>query len=440
MLPESRCNRRRFLAGAAAAAGTLTLPYFISASALGQEGRPAPSARVTLGAIGVGGRGTGDLQGLMTDKRVQALAVCDVQTRSRDNAQKIVNQYYGADKEYRGCKPFGDFRELLADKSIDAVMIATPDHWHAITAIEAVKAGKAVYCEKPLSLTIQHGRKMVEAVKRYGAVFQTGTQQRSDQEFRRACELVRNGRVGKLKTIEVEIPGSMSIDGDYFEPVPPGIDYEMWLGPAPMAPYSPKRVDAFGWRWIFDYAGGCVTDWGAHHMDIAQWAMGTTLTGPTEVEGKAVFPTKGLFNTALHWHYEARYENGVTVINFAKDEFRNQYPNGITFTGDKGTLFVARGQIWSKPESILKEQIGPDEIQLYKSDDHYRNFIDAIITKVPPAAPIEEAHRSVSVCHLANIAMRLGRKVRWNPATEQIADDPDASEMLTRPMRAPWRI
>lgn len=439
-MPKSMCNRREFLARAAATAGMVSIPSMVPRSVFAAANRPAASDRIVLGAVGVGGRGRGNLQALMNDPRIQATAVCDVQANHRDAAVKIVEQKYGTDKNFGGCKAFADFRELLADKDIDAVMIATPDHWHAIIAIQAVMAGKAVYCEKPLSLTIQHGRKMVEAVKRYGAIFQTGTQQRSEQRFRRACELIRNGRVGTLQRIEVETPGSMSIDGDYFEPVPPGIDYDMWLGPAPMAPYSPKRVDAFGWRWIFDYAGGCVTDWGAHHMDIAQWAMGTTLTGPVEVEGIAVFPTKGLFNTALHWRYEARYENGVTVINFARDEFRHQYPNGITFIGDKGTLFVNRGQMWSKPESILKEQIGPDEIQLYKSDDHYRNFIDAIISKVPPAAPIEEAHRSVSVCHLANIALRLGRKVCWNPVTEQITDDPEASDMLSRPMRAPWRI
>ena len=430
-------TRRAFLQTAAA---TVALPCVIPSSARAQGAAPAPGDRISIASIGVGGQGTGDMRALMNDPRTHVVAVCDVQEKNRLRAKKAVEDFYGQGKPHSGCTAYNDFREVLARKDIDAVTIGTPDHWHAIIAVQAAAAGKHIYGQKPLALTIDHGRRMVQAVNRYGITFQTGTQQRSEERFRRACELVRNGRVGKVHTIEVEIPGSMSCDGDYFEPVPPGIDYDLWLGPAPDAPYSPKRIDPFGWRWIFDYAGGCVTDWGAHHIDIAQWGLGRTDTGPVEFEGTAVFPTKGLFNTALSWRYTATYADGVKLVCFAKEEFKHQYPNGITFLGDKGTLFVSRGEIWTKPESILKEEIGPSEVRLYKSDDHYRNFIDSILTRRPPAAPIEEAHRSVSVCHLANISLRLGRKVRWNPQTEQILDDPEASQMLTRPLRAPWRL
>lgn len=436
-----KLSRRSFIKQSSVAAGVLGLPYLVNSAALGKGPAPAASERIVMGAIGVGGQGTGDTRALLGDGRVQYVAVCDVQTNNRKRAQKIVNDHYGRDKTYTGCKDYNDFREILARKDIDAVNIATPDHWHAIVAIRAAAAGKNVYCQKPLSLTVQQGRRMADAVKRYGIVFQTGTQQRSDERFRRACELVRNGRVGRISEIEVEIPGSMALDSNPTDPVPEGFDYDMWLGPAPQAPFAYKRVDAFGWRWIFDYAGGCVTDWGAHHIDIAQWGLGTTLTGPVEFEGKGVFPKKGMYNTALHWRHHCLYKNGVKLTCFAKTELkRGQYPNGIRFIGDRGWLYVNRGSIDANPKSILAEKIGPDEIILYKSANHYRNFIDCVISRKPPAAPVEEAHRSVTVCHLANIAMRLDCRIKWDPDKEQIIGNEQASRMLSRPMRRPWRL
>lgn len=432
-----RSTRRAFIqAGLTAGA----LPYIVPGSVYGQGDRPAPSDRITLGVIGTGGRGRGDMQGLMQDGRIQVVAVCDVQAANLQEAARMVNTFYAKTGSGPACTTHGDFREVLGRGDVDAVLIATPDHWHAIPAIQACAAGKAVYCEKPLALTIEQGQKMVQAVQRYGVVFQTGTQQRSESRFRRACELVRNGRLGTVHTVEVEIPGSMETDRYDFGPVPEGLDYDLWLGPAPQAPYSPLRVDAFGWRWIFDYAGGCVTDWGAHHVDVVQWALGTTRSGPVEFEGQGHFPERGLFNTATHWRYEARYANGVRLVCFAKEPFKHTYPNGIRFVGDKGELFVSRSEIRAKPESILTEQIGPEEVQLYKSEDHYRNFVDGIVSKKPVAAPVDEAHRSVTICHLANIAMRLGRKIRWDPDREQIIDDHEAQRMLSRPMRSPWRL
>ncbi len=430
---SNRISRRAFLKNTTA--GLMGVPYIVSVPALGGQGRPAASERIVMGAIGVGGQGTGDLKALMNDSRVQYVAVCDVQAAARNRARGLV------DAANRGCNAYNDFREVLERDDIDAVNIATPDHWHAIIAIAAARAGKDMYSQKPLSLTIGQGQAMTEAVKRYGVVFQTGTQQRSDRTFRRACELVRNGRLGKLESIEVEVPGSMVTDTFEYTSTPEGIDYDMWLGPAPRRPFSPKVIHPFGWRWILDYAGGCVTDWGAHHMDIAQWAMGTTHTGPVEVEGKGQFPTDGLFNAAASWRFDAKYANGVTVTCLARSAFvPGQYPNGITFKGTEGTLFVNRGSISANPESILKEEIGADEIQLNKSDNHYRNFIDCVKNRAEPAAPVEQAHRSVSICHLGNIAMLLGRRIRWNPDTEQFIGDDEASRMLNRPMRGPWRL
>jgi len=432
-------TRRAFLRQAASTAGGVTaFPYIISSSALGKAGSVAASNRITVGCIGVGGRGTGVMQGLLATSEVQVVGICDVDA----NRLKVVKNLLAKKYSSEDCAVCTDFRELISRDDIDAVSIATPDHWHALTAVAAARAGKAIYCEKPLALTVEQGRKMVEVVHRYGAVFQTGTQHRSEQHFRHACELVRNGRIGKLHTVEVEIPGSMSTKGFDFGPAPENLDYDMWLGPAPQAPYSPKRVDSFGWRWILDYAGGCVTDWGAHHIDIAQWGMGTTDTGPVEVHGKGVFPKDGLFNAAVHWRFECEYANGVTVVCFAESELlrRGRYPNGIKFIGDKGWLFVDTSSIDAEPKSVLKEEIGPDEVHLYKSSNHFQNFIDCIKTRMPTAAPVEQAHRSVTVCHLGNIAMQLGRRIRWDPAAEKIIGDEQAGRMLTRPVRSPWHL
>ena len=432
-------TRRALLKRTGSMAGTAAaFPYIVPASALGNAGGASASNRITLSCVGVGGRGTAVMQGLLATGQAQVVGICDVDANRLAAVKNLLRKKYDS----ANCMSCTDFRDILSRDDVDAVMIATPDHWHALIAIAAAKAGKAVYCEKPLALTIQQGRRMVEAVHRYGVVFQTGTQHRSEPHFRRACELVRNGRIGKLHTVEVEIPGSMRTNEFGFGPVPDSLDYDMWLGPAPQSPYSPKRVDAFGWRWILDYAGGCVTDWGAHHVDIAQWGIGTTDTGPIEVEGKGVFPEDGLFDSAIHWRYEARYANGVTLICFAKGELlaQGQYPNGIRFIGDKGWVFVDTGRIDAEPKSVLKEEIGPNEIHLYESSDHASNFIECIRSKQPTAAPVEQAHRSVTVCHLANIAMRLGRKILWDPAAEKIIADDQAGRMLTRPMRSPWRL
>jgi predicted dehydrogenase len=431
----------------------VAFPTIVPASVLGRGGAVAPSNRVTVGVIGTGNQGFNDLGSFLNDERVQVVAVCDVNRESagywdgkvggREPAKRLVEKYYADHKPsgvYRGCDALVDYREILGRHDIDAVEVCTPDHWHAIPVIEACKAHKDIYCQKPLSLTISEGRAMSYAVNRSGVVFQTGSQQRSDHRFRRAAELVRNGRIGDLKTVQVGLPGGRT---DYArcgdrkkpEPVPAGFDYNTWLGPAPEAPYAPARCH-ISFRWIYDYSGGQVTDWGGHHPDCAQWGMGTEMSGPVEIRNvSAEFPPDPLWNTATAYHFEAVYENGVRMI------VSNTNKMGVTFEGTKGSIYVDRGWLGAEPKSILDSKIGPDEIHLYKSDDHFRNFIDCVISRGPTAAPVEVAHRSITICHLGNIAMRLGRKsLRWDPRTEQIIGDDEASKMLSRPYRDPWKL
>jgi predicted dehydrogenase len=408
---------------------------------------------VTLGVIGTGNQGFNDLSSFLRDERVQVLVVCDVNRESagywegkvggREPAKRLVEKRYAEKKPsgiYKGCDSCVDFRDVLGRKDIEAVEVCTPDHWHAIPVLEACKARKDIYCQKPLSLTIAEGRAMSYAVNKCHVVFQTGSQQRSDYRFRRACELVRNARIGELKTVKVGLPGGRT---DYAkcgnrkkpEPVPPGFEYETWLGPAPEARYAPARCHV-NFRWIYDYSGGQVTDWGGHHPDCAQWGMGTEMTGPVEIRNvKAEFPPDPLWNTATEYQFEAVYENGVTM------SVSNKHKMGVTFEGTKGTIYVDRGKLTADPKTILDSKIGPAETHLYKSDDHFRNFIDCVISRAPTAAPVEVAHRSITISHLGNIAMRLGRSsLRWDPRTEQIIGDEEASRMLARPYRDPWKL
>lgn len=453
MAKSHRHSRRRFLQTSAAVAAIAGFPTIIPASALGRDGKLSPSNRVTLAMIGTGNQGFNDLRSFLADERVQIVAVCDVNKESlgywdgklggREPAKRLVEEHYAKSKDsgkYEGCKAYNDFREVLGRKDIDAVEVCTPDHWHAIPVIAAAKAGKDIYCQKPLSLTIAEGRAMSDAVKKANVVFQTGSQQRSDKNFRRACELVRNGRIGKLHTVRVGLPAGRTDyakTGDHKkpEPVPDGFDYNFWLGPAPDAPYAPARCHV-NFRWIYDYSGGQVTDWGGHHPDCAQWGMGTDDTGPVEIRGaKAEFPPDPLWNTATEYYFEAIYASGVKMIVSNKEKM------GVTWEGTEGSVYANRGTHDANPKSILDSQIGENEIHLYKSDDHFRNFIDCVYSREACAAPVETAHRSITICHLGNIAMRLGReKLRWDPAKEQIEGDAEASKMLSREYRDPWKL
>ena len=426
MARKAGVSRRDFLKGAAAA---VAAPYVLTSTALGAADRPAASGRIVMGAIGLGGQGQGDMGGLMGSREVQMVAVCDVDRDHREKARAAVNKHNGNND----CAGYNDFRELLARDDIDAVLIATPDHWHAIVVIEAARAGKDMYCEKPLSLTIREGRAMSDAVRRYGRVFQTGSQQRSDDKFRFACELVRNGRIGKLVTMKVGLPGGDASGPKPPVPVPDGFDYDFWLGPAPWAPYFAEKCH-WNFRWQFDYSGGQVTDWGAHHCDIGQWGNGTEYTGPTEMWGSGKFPDNGPWNTAVEYQFFAKYPNGVVM------DVSSRHPNGVRFEGTEGWVFVTRGKIDAEPKPLLRSTIGPSEIHLYENRNHTRNFVECVLTRRPTIAPIEVAHRSITIAHLGNIAMLTGRKIKWDPDKEQIVGDAEANRWLDRPKREPWRI
>ena len=449
MSKNKNISRRRFLKGVTGAViGTVSLPYIIPASALGGNGSFAPSERIVMGCIGLGGNGTWDLKEFLGKSGVQIVAVCDVNTKARNSARDIVNEKYGN----KDCATYGDFRELIARKDIDAVMNSTPDHWHSIIAITAIRAGKDIHSQKPLAHTIAEGRAICDAVKRYGAVFQTGSQQRSDREFRRACELVRNGRIGKVQTVRVGLlyGGSDVYSSPMPKPVPEGLDWDMWLGPSPAAPYTTDRLRE--WRWVSDYSSGQITDWAGHNCDIAQWGMGTEHTSPVEIEGSGVFPADGgLYDTAYSYRFECKYAEGFTMI-VEDSEKHPKSKNGITFSigwrpglgvlfeGNEGWVHVDRGGMNVYPESLADTEIRPSEIHLYKSDDHKQNFLDCIRTRSQTIAPPEISHRSIMIGYLGAMAIKLGRKLRWDPVKEEFINDSEANRLLSQPMRSPWHL
>jgi predicted dehydrogenase len=428
-------TRRQLLKSATALA--LAAPAVVSASARGADDRPSPSNRINVGCVGVRNMGGNHLKTLLAAPGAQVVGICDVDTEIREAALALAAKTYAAHAPaaaFAGCGGHNDFRELLARPDVDAVVIAVPDHWHAPIAIAACKAGKDVYSEKPLALTIAQGWAMIDAVRRYGRVFQTGTQRRSSPQVRRVCELVRNGRIGKLLAVRCAVGQNNVACGPTWtpEPVPPGFDYEMWLGPAPWEPYHKLRCH-YSFRFIRDYSGGQVTNNGAHWCDLAQWAIGADGSGPVEVEGRGEYPTTGLFNTAAKVDFTATYAGGVELhVTTTGYDCR--------FEGTEGWIGVDNK---ADPPSILKSAIGPDEVHLYEVDSkggHMGNFLECVRTRRDPSAPVEVGHRSATVCHLGNIAMLLGRKVNWDPARERFVNDPGADRMLSRAMRAPWQI
>ncbi len=432
-------SRRVFLKTASAAAITaIGIPSLIPASALGRGGAVPPSDRIRIGCIGVGSMGTGNMQSFLEKADVEIVAVCDVDADRRANAVSLVRQKTGK----KGCASYGDYREMIARGGLDAVSIAVPDHWHALTAVAAARAGLDIYGEKPLAFNIPEGRAIVNAVQQHGVIWQTGSWQRSVRDFRYACELVRNGRIGKVHTVRVGLPygyGYVDMGGFMPAPVPKGFDYDMWLGPAPTVPYAPNRCH-WNFRWISDYSGGQLTDWAGHHCDIGQWGMGTEYTSPVTIEGKAAFPPAddGLFDTALSFRFVCTYQEGFTMI--VADRRQQPKGMGVQFEGSEGWIWVDRSGIDASPKSLLTSKIGPTEIHLYRSDDHHQNFLDCVRTRQQTITPVEIAHRSIMIAHLGLIAMKLGRKVQWDPVAEQFVNDPDADRMLVRPMRSPWHL
>jgi len=435
-------TRRQFLKGSAIAATGFLAPTIVPASVFGAD---APSNRVTIGFVGVGRMGMGDLRELLGHKEAQIVAVCDVDSNRAKNAQKTAEAHYAkqsAGGTYKGCRTYGDYRELVTQDDIDAVCVVTPDHWHALPAIAAAKAGKDIFLQKPLTLTIREGRVLSDTVRRYNRIFQVGSQQRSDSRFRQACELVRNGRIGKLNTVKVGFGTDPGTGPEPPMPVPDNLDYEMWLGPAPWAAYTEKRVHPQkdygrpGWLRIAAYGAGMITGWGAHHNDIAQWGMGTEYTGPVEIQGQTEYPKDGLWDVHGDFSIEYTYANGVKVT--CTDNKKNK--QGVVFEGTEGWVYVKRGQIDAQPKSLLTSTIGPNEIRLYKSNNHKANWLECIKSRAETIAPVEIGHRSCTVCLLGEIAMRLGRKLKWDPDTEQFIGDETANRMLWRPMRSPWRF
>jgi predicted dehydrogenase len=445
-------NRRRFLsqAGKAALVAVAEVPFLVPATVFGKT---APSNRIAVGCIGVGNQGFNDLQQFLKLDDVRVVAVCDTNRGSygyrdekqycgREPAQKLVNDTYGKampSGRYRGCDAYRDFRDVLGRRDVDAVAIVVPDHWHALMTIAAAEAGKDIYCEKPLSLTIQQGREMVTAVRKHKRILQTGSHERSNPKTRFACELVRNGRIGELKKITTFVGYHNKVGpgpGWQPMPVPEGFDYDTWLGPAPAAPYHKDRC-LYRFRFNYDYSGGQITNFGAHSNDMAQWAMGCDDTGPVEVEllEAKFLPPGSLFNAATETRYRCRYANGVELVcGMDKTQV------GARFEGAMGTVQIGYGGFFTTPESLKTSQISPREIRLYESNNHFRNFIDCVKSRREPAAPVEVGHRSATVCHLGVIAVRLGKKkvLKWDPRQERFSNDDDANAMLSRPLRRPF--
>jgi predicted dehydrogenase len=420
-------TRRDFLRRAAAAGPALAAPRFVPASLLGPA---APSTRLSLGAIGIGGQGSGLINGASQDPLAKVVAVCDAFRERRERMAAQFNQRYGGNV----CTPYRDLRELIARDDIDAVTIGTPDHWHVPAALMAVRSGKDVYVEKPLGLSIEELQAIRREVQRYSRVFQYGTQQRSMNHIRLGCELVRNGRLGKIQSVTVTAP-SYGFEGGSLEPipVPEGLDYDLWLGPAPWRPYTKDRCTCWGAYWVLDNAHGFIGGWGSHPLTDMVWALGDDADAvPVEYEGTGQFG-KGLFDAPFDWDIRGRFASGVP--------FRFT-PGGdcTTIVGERGKVAISRGGLRVEPESLSQEKAGPGDVRLYVSRNHMFNFLECIRTRRPTIAPVEVAALSDTIVQLSMIAIQTGRKIRWDPRREAILDDPGASRLMTRSMRGPWHL
>ena len=412
-------TRRSFLESAAAA---VAAPYVITSTALGDEKTPPASERVTLGHIAVGNRGRTLLRGFMRCKGAQSVAVCDAYKDRREACARMI-----------GGEAYRDFRELLARDDVDAVIIATQDHWHMPMAVAAARAGKDAYVEKPLGISVEQDllcRKVFAENKR---VFQYGTQQRSSAHCRFGCELVRSGRIGKVHTIEVIAPDGGAGGSTEEAPVPPGLDYDAWTGPAPMAPYTNDRCIPPATYWIYDYSIGYLAGWGAHPLDIMVWGSDADLAGPMVFEGTGVIPEQGLYDTVYHWDIKVQMADGVKMT---------LKPGGDStkFIGPDGWVRVRRAGTDAEPKSLLESKIGPDDVRLLNSPRQDQNFVDSVKSRQPAVSTLADAVRSDVISHMSDIAVRTGRKITWDPKKEVIVDDAEAAKMLTRPMRAPWTL
>jgi predicted dehydrogenase len=440
------------ISSAAMAAG---FPAIVPASVFGKT---SSSNRLNIGVIGTGRISrVHDMPGVWQYDSARIMAVCDLDSKRVEDAKRLVNDYYSkkTGKAYDGIIGYSDYRELLKNKDIDGVLVSTPDHWHAIIAVDAVEAGKDVYLQKPASLTIAEGRALSNAVQRTGRILQIGSQQRSAPQFRYAAELIRNGRIGQLKTVQVGLPGDPSGNEEPEAKVPKNLNYEMWLGSTPYVYYTEKRVHPQadysrpGWLRCEQFGAGMITGWGAHHVDSAHWAMDTEYTGPIEVSGWAEFPSKGLWDVHGKFRTEALYANGPKMI------ISGDFPNGIRFEGTEGWIFVSRGNervtdsdpvaklkdsqaLAASDPKIISSVIGPDEIHLYESKEHHGNWLECMRSRQAPIAPVEVGHRSCSACLIHHMAMKLKRKLFWDPTHERFKNDDEANSRLSRPQRSPY--
>ncbi|GHT39286.1 oxidoreductase [Bacteroidia bacterium] len=451
-------TRRNFIKKSlTAGVGLIIAPTIVPNSVFGKN---APSNRINIGAIGTGRISREhDMPGVLKYDDVRIIAVADLDANRVADAKQFVEEYYTKkfNKPYSGVTTYDNHLDLLANKDIDAVLISTPDHWHAKNAIDAVRAGKHVYLQKPTSLTIAEGRQMSDAVNASGRILQIGSQQRSMEQFRIACELVRNGRIGQLKEIEIRLPGDPPGGNPEEMPIPKGFNYEMWLGSTPYVPYTVDRVHPQqgygrpGWLRCEQFGAGMITGWGAHHFDIAHWAMDKEYSGPIEISGKAEFASNGLWDVHGHYETEMLYDNGVIVRGITDGSNK---PNGLLFTGTEGWLFVSRGNyaasanepISTKSQSLQASELkilsplGKDDIRLYISTDHHGNWLESIRTGKKNITPAEVAHRSCTACLLQHIAMKLNRKLYWDPILERFKNDDEANAMIARPQRPPYNF
>ena len=431
MNPSIPLTRRGFLARAASLA---TAPLLIPAR---MRGATSPNDRVHIGIIGAGSRGRSHCIDLFQNygDRARVVALCDVNRAHLLRTKGMVDEMYGDDL----CATLGDYRELVERDDVDAVFIATPEHWHALPAIAAARANKHLFVEKPLAYSVVEGRALVDAVEQSGVAFQYGTQQRYGAEYHRACMLARNGYLGALHTVRVGAPFGKR--GGCTEPIAPpeGLDYDFWLGPAPCAPYTEGRCDGAGgngWYHIRDYSGGWITGWGSHDLDIAHWGLDADAGGPGLVSGESEIDTSGAYNTAWRWRFECRYPKGVTVVYASEDE----NPHGVRFEGEEGWVFVNRGVLRAEPESLLTVPFRDDDVRLDRPVGHLDDFLNVRRDGGRTTAHLRAAHSSTNACHVCNIAAAMKRPVTWDPAVERFVDDPEADRLLAREMRPPWRL
>lgn len=426
-------SRREFVKRSAIAGAAVALPTILPSRLFGQN---APSKQVVVGFIGTGNIAQMHIATLLGFPEVRIAAVCDVDRVRRDAAAEKINAYYGN----KDCQRFADFRELAAAPGIDAIWVCTPDNWHALAAIEAIRGGKDVYVEKPLTLTIQEGRALVETAREHGRVVQTGTQQRSSKRFHDTAEFIRNDGLGPLERIEILIPANNKFTGATWEqePVPDGLDWDMWLGPAPWRPFN-RQSCHYNFRFNLDFAAGQVTNWGAHYIDIAQWAVGADDSGPIEIEGHGEFPTSGLFSTATKVDFTCRYKGGVELR--CRTRYDGVFDGNVRFFGPRGWIDVSRSASKASDPQLLREvSARAGALKLPVSENHHDNFLQCIRTRAQPISDVEIGHRATTVCNLGNISMLLDRKLKWDPVLEQFVGDDMANRMRARAMRGPWSL